>query len=160
MSIEIAFYQKPYSSVAGALSSGFNEQVWRWGLVFNQGNDWSVSENRVRERLSNIRSNLLRTIFGNRHRGKGGVRFFAFKHGSLNSFDQHWHVLMAIEGSHSDWNDLRIAMKVQDIDGEFIRPHKWEKLVQVDWKWREGNRYHSYVSRYAHSGRRDDYFIM
>jgi hypothetical protein len=75
MSFENAFFQKHYSSVADALSSGFNEQVWRWGLIFNQGNDWSVSERRVIERLRNIRSNLLRAIFGNRHRGKGSIRF-------------------------------------------------------------------------------------
>ena len=79
MSFENAFYRRPYSSVADALSSGLDEQVWRWGLVFNQGNDWSVSENRVRERLRNIRMNLLRAIFGNRHRGKGSIRFLRFQ---------------------------------------------------------------------------------
>ena len=73
MSFENAFYDGHYSSVVHAWSSGLNEQVLRWGLVFNQGNDWSVSENRVRERLRNIRMNLLRAIFGNRHRGKGSI---------------------------------------------------------------------------------------
>lgn len=160
MSIENSFYQKQYSSVSDALSTGLNEQCWRWGLVFNQGNDWSVSENRVRERLSYIRSNLLRAIFGNRHRGKGSIRFLVFKHGGLNSFNQHWHVLMAIEGSRPDWSDFRVAMKVSEVDGEFIRSVKSEKLVHVDHEWRQGNRYHSYVSRYVQSGTGDDYFIM
>ena|SRR6476646_1476379 len=75
MPIKNAFYEQSYSSVADALSFGLNEQFWRWGLVFSQGNDWNVSENRVCERLRNIRSNLLREIFGNRHRGKGGIQF-------------------------------------------------------------------------------------
>jgi hypothetical protein len=42
-------------------------------------------------------------------------------------------------------------------DREFIRPTKWEKLVQVHREWREGNRYHSYVSRYVQSGKPDNY---
>ena len=157
---ENAFYQKHHSSVAHALSSGFNEQVWRWGLVFSQGNDWSVSESRVIERLRNIRSNLLRAIFGNRHRRKGSIRFFVFKHGSLKSFNQHWHALMAIDGNRPDWSDFRIVFKVKDTDCQLIRSIKSEKLVHVDWEWREGNRYHSYVSRYVQSGQLDDYFVM
>ena len=144
MSLENAFYHKPYASGADALSSGLNAQVWRWGLVFNQGNDWNVSENRVCERL----------------RGKGSIRFLVFKHGDLKSFNQHWHVLMAIDGSRPDWDDFRVEMKTLDIDREFIRPAKSEKLVHVDREWREGNRYHSYVSRYAQSGKSDDYFVM
>src|SRR6476646_3606945 len=69
-------------------------------------------------------------------------------HGDLKSFNQHWHVLMAIDGSRPDWDDFRVEMKTLDIDREFIRPAKSEKLVHVDREWREGNRYHSYVSRY------------
>jgi hypothetical protein len=160
MPFKNAFYRKRYSSVADAWSSGLTERFWRWGLVFNQGNQWSVSENRVRERLRYIRSNLLRAIFGNRHRGKGSIRFLVFKHGSLKSFDQHWHVLMAIEGTRPDWGDFRVAFKVGDIDRLFIRSAKSEKLVFVDWEWQESNRYHSYVSRYVQSGKPDDYFIM
>ena len=160
MPIKNAFYEQSYSSVADALSFGLNEQFWRWGLVFSQGNDWNVSENRVCERLRSIRSNLLREIFGNRHRGKGGIQFLVFKHGDLKSFNQHWHVLMAIDGSRPDWDDFRVEMKTLDIDREFIRPAKSEKLVHVDREWREGNRYHSYVSRYAQSGMRDNYFVM
>lgn len=160
MSFENAFHHRHYPSVAGAWSSGLNEQVWRWGLVFNQGNDWSVSENRVRERLRNIRSKLLRAIFGNRHRGKGSICFLVFKHGSLTSFDQHWHALMAIDGNRRNWGDFRVAFKVRDIDRQFIASAKSEKLVHVDWEWREGNRYHSYVSRYVQSEKPDEYFII
>ena len=160
MSFGNAFYDKSYSSVADAWSSGLNERFWRCGLVFNQGNQWSVSEKRVRERLRYIRSRLLRAIFGNRHRGKGSIRFLVFKHGSLKSFDQHWHVLMAIQGNRQDWSDFRIAFKVRDIDRRLIGLAKAEKLVYVDWEWREGNRYHSYVSRYVQSGKPDDYFVM
>jgi hypothetical protein len=160
MSFENAFYQKQYSSVFHAFSYGLNEQCWRWGLVFNQGNDWSVSQNRVQERLRYIRSNLLRAIFGNRYRGKGSIRFLVFKHGSLESFNQHWHVLMAIDGDRPDWDDLRVEMKIYNIVAQFIRSAKSEKLVHIDREWREGNRYHSYVSRYAQSGTCDDYFVM
>ena len=67
---------------------------------------------------------------------------------------------MAIDGSRPDWDDFRVEMKTLDIDREFIRPAKSEKLVHVDQEWREGNRYHSYVSRYAQFGKSDDYFVM
>jgi hypothetical protein len=160
MNFENAFHQKRYTSVADALSSGFNELVWRWGLVFNQGNGWSVSEDRVRERLRYIRSNLLRAIFGNRHRGKGSIAFFVFKHGSLKSFNQHWHALMAIQGNRPDWSDFRIFFKVREIDRDLIKSAKSEKLVHVDWDWRQGNRHHSYVSRYVQTGRSEDFFLM
>jgi hypothetical protein len=160
MSFENAFLDGRHSSIAGAWSSALDEQVWRWGLVFNQGNHWSVSENRVRERLRYIRSNLLRAIFGNRHRGKGSICFLVFKHGSLRSFNQHWHVLMALQGNRPNWGDFRVAFKIWDIDRQLIRSTKSEKLVHVDWGWREGNRYHSYVSRYVQSGKPDEYFVM
>ena len=160
MLIANAFHQKHYSSVAQAWSSGLNHQVWRCGMVFNQGNAWSVSENRVPERLRYIRSNLLRAIFGNRHRGKGRICFLVCKHGSLRSFNQHWHALMVIDGNRSDWGDFRVAFKIRDIDRQFIGSTKSEKLVHVDWGWREENRYHSYVSRYVQAGKPDDHFIM
>ena len=107
ISFENVFYKKQFSSIAAAWSSGFNEQLWRWGLVFNQGNGWSASESRVQARLRYIRSNLLRAIFGNRHRGKGSICFLAFGHGSVKSFNQHWHVLMAMEGNRPNWSDFR-----------------------------------------------------
>ncbi len=160
MSFENAFLHRNYSSVAHAWSSGLNDHAWRWGLVFNQGNGWSVSESRVRERLRFIRSNLLRAIFGNGHRGKGSIRFLAFRHGSVRSFSQHWHVLMGIEGNRPDWGDFRICFKVRNIDRHFIGSAKSEKVVHVDWGWREGNRYHSYVSRYVQAGKPDDYFVL
>jgi hypothetical protein len=67
---------------------------------------------------------------------------------------------MAIEGNRPDWSDFRIVFKVKDTDCQLIRSIKSEKPVHVDWEWREGNRYHSYVSRYVRAGKPDDYFVM
>ena len=60
---------------------------------------------------------------------------------------------MGIDGKRPDWSDFRVAFKVRDIDRQFIGSAKSEKLVHVDWEWREGNRYHSYVSRYVQCGK-------
>ena len=75
--------------------------------------------------------------------------FAVFQHGVKESFNQHYHVLMAIDGESNGWSDFRIAMTVRSIDQEFIKGHRWEKLVHVDWEWEKGNRYHSYTSRFA-----------
>src|SRR5262249_31096552 len=71
----LAFHNHQYRSVRDAWERGFNEMHWRLGLVFNLGNGMNVSENRVRERLRFIASKLLRTMYGNRYRGKATVRF-------------------------------------------------------------------------------------
>jgi len=54
---------------------------------------------------------------------------------------------MAVEGDHS-WSDEQIATAINEI--ECNRSEKrWEKRVHVDWDWTKGNRFHSYVARYA-----------
>lgn len=59
-----AFHDHQYRSVRDAWEHGFNENFWRWGLVFNQGNDMNVSADRVKARLRFISSGLLRKILG------------------------------------------------------------------------------------------------
>jgi hypothetical protein len=155
-----AFHDRQYRSVRDAWEHGFNENFWRWGLVFNQGNDMNVSADRVKVRLRFIASNLLRKIYGNRYRRKARVRFAVFQHGRRQCFDQHYHVLMAIDGEPNDWSDFRIAMTVRGIDQELVQGHKWEKLVHVDWNWRKGNRYHAYGSRFAVNRFDGEWFIL
>jgi hypothetical protein len=159
---EHAFHGEHYASITDAFRYGLNEQFWRWGLVFNQGNGWNVSEDRIKQRLRFIASRLLRKIYGNRHRDKAKVRFLIFKHGSTKSFDQHYHALMGFEGQKPAWSDFHIQMKVRDIDAEFIKSNKSEKLVSIDWDWTSGNRYHSYVSRFVQLkvGSSDDWFFI
>ena len=86
--------------------------------------------------------------------------FAVFQHGDRKSFDQHYHVLMAIEGEPTNWSDFRIEMTVRGIDHEFIKGHRWEKPVHVDWNWYKGNRYHAYGSRFAVSWFDGEWFIL
>ncbi len=107
----------------------------------------NMSEERVRERLHVISTRLLRKVFGNHWRGKGRVRFLVFQHGSIERHDQHFHVLMAIEGDPHDRTDSDIATQIEHIDR--LNRSAWdEKLVHVDCEWHKGNRYPSYSSRF------------
>jgi hypothetical protein len=155
-----AFHSHQYRSVRDAWERGFNEEFWRWGLVFNQGNEMNVSEDRVKERLRYIKSKLLREIYGNRYRGRARVWFAVFQHGVRQSFDQHYHALMAIDGESNEWSDSRIAMTIRRIDHELVRGHRWEKPVHVDCDWYKGNRYHRYVSRFAANRLDGEWFIL
>ena len=70
-------------------SQGFNEEFWRHGLVFNQGNEMNVTEYRVQERLRFITSRLLRKLYGN-HSARRILKFlmwFAQKDQSNRSSD-------------------------------------------------------------------------
>jgi hypothetical protein len=154
------FHNHQFRSFKDAWEHGFNESFWRWGLVFNQGNDMNVSADRVKARLRFISSRLLRKIYGNRHRDKATVRFIVFEHGASKSFNRHYHVLMAIDGDPSDWSDFRIAMTIRAIDQEFVKQHSWEKPAHVDWDWQKGNRYHSYTSRFAVNRLDSEWFIL
>jgi hypothetical protein len=120
----------------------------------------NVSEDRLKERLRFIASKLLRKIYGNRYRGKAKVRFAVFQHGHRKSFNQHYHVLMAIEGEPNDWSDFRIATAIRRIDQELVKGHRWEKPVHVDWNWQKGNRYHAYGSRFAVNRFDGEWFIL
>jgi hypothetical protein len=86
----------------------------------------SVSKEDAKRRLNYLRAQMLRAIFGNSWRRKGGkIVFLTFKQGSRATSNQHFHVLMAIEGEHN-WSELRIA-----------RPREpWEKPAHVDWDWK------------------------
>ena len=105
-----AFHDKRYTSIKHAWECGLNEHFWRWGLVFNQGNEMNVTEHRVKDRLRVVASRLLRKIYGNRYRDKAKVRFLAFRHGVAESFNEHYHALMAIEGEPHEWSDDKIAL--------------------------------------------------
>ena len=87
-------------------------------------------------------------MFGNNFRRKGAeIKFLVFEQGSRATFNQHYHALMAIEGDHN-WSDERIAQAIMEIDRNRSKRH-WEKDVHVDFDWIEGNRFHSYVARFA-----------
>jgi hypothetical protein len=119
---------------------------WTHGLTINQGNGWSVTEDSVRKLLSYIAFKLLREMFGNNFRNKARIRFLGFRHGSMESGNQHFHVLMAIEGEH-DWSDERIAIQISQIDDARER-HRWEKPIYVDWDWnKKSGNFHSYCAR-------------
>jgi hypothetical protein len=80
----------------------------------------SVSEEEARRRLNYLRVQLLRAMFGNSWKRKGGkITFLAFKQGSRERGNQHFHVLMATEGKHN-WSDFRIAMKIQTIERKAV----------------------------------------
>jgi hypothetical protein len=102
-----AFHPNRYSSVSEAFHYGLNEQFWRWGLVFSQGNELNVSANRVKERSRYMASKLLRRIYGNRYRDKALIRFLVFQHGSSESFNEHYHALMGFCGKQHNWSDFR-----------------------------------------------------
>jgi hypothetical protein len=144
-----AFYQHQFKSFGEALRNGFNEEFWRWGLTFNQGNEMNVSQARVHERLDFIASRLLRSMHGNRFRRKNiVVRFVCFEQGSAQSFNRHYHVLMGIQASEHSWTDGEVAQAIETIDLEFTRRGgSSEKPVHIDYDWRMSNWYHSYCSR-------------
>ena len=118
----------------------------------------SVSEEEARRRLNYVRVQLLRAVFGNSWKRKGGkITFLAFKQGSRERGNQHFHVLMAIEGKHN-WSDFRVAMKIQTIERRRNKK-PWEKDAYVDWDWKNGNAFMAYVSRET-SKRADQYEIF
>jgi hypothetical protein len=158
---EAAFHSHKFNSVKEALRNGFNEKFWRWGLVFNQGNEMNVSEERVRERLRVIAGRLLLKMYGKCYRKKAKIRFVVFKHGSKETHDQHFHAVMAIIGKDHQWSDWRITQTIRSIDHLFICGNRWEKPVHVDFEWKKGNRYHSYVGRFTQrSATEDDWFVI
>jgi len=157
----VAFHQHRYFSVKEALRHSWDERVWRWGLTFNQGNRMNVSEERARERLRVIAGRLLFKMYGKYYRKKARVRFFVFTHGSKEAHNQHFHALMAIIGEDHQWPDWRIAQTIQSIDLLFICENRWEKPVHVDFDWKKGNRYHSYVGRFTQNAPcADDWFVI
>jgi hypothetical protein len=97
-------------------------------------------------------------MFGNNFRRKGAeVKFLVFEQGSRATFNQHYHALMAIEGGHN-WSDGQIARAITEIDCDRSKKN-WEKDVHVDFDWKNGNRFHSYVARYAaYDG--DSFWVM
>jgi hypothetical protein len=144
-----AFLDLDYSSPADVYARGLNPEFWRWGLTFNQGNEMSVSEERVRGRLAKIAAGLLRQLYGNKFRNKARIRFIGFQHGSVQTYDRHFHVLMAIEGEPHALADAEVAEAVQELDKKTLLGTWGEKLVHVDCGWTKGNSFHSYVSRYV-----------
>jgi hypothetical protein len=139
---------KQFCSVKEAFEQGFNESFWRIGIEISQGNNMSVSRTEAIQRLNCIRRHLGRRMFGNRWRGK--IVYATFMHGSFQTSDQHFHSLVGFKGIH-DWSDDNIAHAIINIETErHSRSNRhWEKMAHVDWNWKSGNRYHSYVSRFA-----------
>ena len=143
-----AFLDYKSASIADVWRYGLNHEYWRHGITINQGSGWSVSEEEAIRRLNYIRLRLLKAMFGNNFRRKGAkINFLIFKQGSRARFNQHYHALMAIEGDHN-WSDRRIATVISEIEcNRSKRP--WEKDAHVDFDWKNGNRFHSYVARDA-----------
>ena len=111
------FQQKAISRV---FASDLNGEYWRHCITLNLGNGMRVSEEEARRRLNYLRVQLLRAMFGNSWKRKGGkITFLAFKQGSRERGNQHFHVLMATEGKHN-WSDFRIAMKIQTIERKAV----------------------------------------
>jgi hypothetical protein len=140
------FHHKTWTSVDEAWADGLNEEYWRWGITISQGLGWNVSEETLMNRLNYIRCGLGRALFGNNWRRRAcRISFLVFRHGSMQSFDQHFHAVMAIEGDHG-WSDEQVAKEITAIELKRKRFH-WEKLAYVDFDWREGNRFHKYIRR-------------
>ena len=145
------------ASIAEAWQHGFNPEYWRHGITVSQGLGWSVSEAETTRRLNYIRVRLLKAMFGNNFRKRAKIIFLIFKQGSRATSDQHYHALMAIEGDHN-WSDEQIAKATVEIDRNRSK-RRWEKDVYVDYDWKNGNRFHSYVVRYAaYDG--DSFWVM
>ena len=156
------FLDLPYSCPEQVFANGFNPEFWRWGLTFNQGNGMSVSEDRVRDRLSRMAAQFLKQTYGNKYRKKARIRFIVFQHGSLQTSDQHFHALMGLIGEPHGMSDDAVAKALQAADQRTLKGFWYEKLVHVDCSWKEGNTFHSYVSRYVQaSGRREaNWFLL
>ena len=142
-----AFQPGTYATVADAWRH-LDEEYWRIGLTVSLGNGMNVSGEEAKRRLNYIRLRLLRAMFGNSFRRKNAkINFFVFGQGSRLCFNQHYHALMAIEGAH-DWSDQRIATAIIEIERHRSK-RPWEKDVRVDFDWKKGNWFHSYVARDA-----------
>jgi hypothetical protein len=136
------------TTVADAWRHAPNPEYWRHGITISQGLGWNVSEAEATKRLNYIRLRLLKALFGNNFRRNGAeVKFLVFEQGSRATFNQHHHALMAIEGDHN-WSDEQIAQAIDEIDRNRSKK-RWEKDLHVDFDWIKGNRFHSYVARYA-----------
>ena len=87
-------------------------------------------------------------MFGNNFRRKNAkIDFLVFGQGSRLRFNRHYHALMAIEGDHN-WSDQQIAQAISEIERNRLKRH-WEKDIHVDFDWKNGNRFQSYVARDA-----------
>jgi len=88
------------------------------------------------------------------------LRYDAFRSNRADpdSFGVHWHAVMAVRGNHG-WSDDRIANAILEIERNRKREHHWEKPIDVQWNWQDGNAFHDYIGREAkHDG--DSYFVM
>jgi hypothetical protein len=142
-----AFCDSKSASIADVWRYGLNPEYWRHGITINQGLGWSVSEVEATKRLNYIRVRLGKALFGNNFRKRAKFTFLMFKQGSREGFNQHYHVLMAVRGDHN-WSDEQIAEAICEIDCNRSK-RRWEKDVYVDFDWKNGNRFHSYVAREA-----------
>jgi hypothetical protein len=157
------FYNRAFLSVKDAFKHGLNERYWRHGITLSQGNGWNVSKASVKDRLSFVRSRLLRVLFGNNWRRKGWINFMVFKHGSETSYDEHYHALMGIEGKHEQ-SDPFIAETIELIETQHTELDpascfkRYQKPLHVDWL-KDSNDFHDYVARHLDTNC-DNYFII
>lgn len=141
----LAFKAGRYATVRDAWQHGLDESHWSHGITINLGNDMSVSDAEVQRRVSYIRVNLLKAMFGNNWRRKASADFIAFRGGSKELLNQHWHVLMSVRGTH-DWSNEKIAKQISQIENRRPR-ERWEKVAHVACNWKNDNRFHSYCAR-------------
>ena len=143
-----AFRPGKYATVSDVWQYGLDEEYWRHGITINLGNGMNVSGEEAKRRLNYIRLHLLRAMFGNNFRRKNAkINFLVFGQGSRLCFNQHYHALMAIGGDHN-WSDHQIAEAIREIECNRSKRY-WEKDVHVDFDWKNGNRFLSYVARDA-----------
>jgi hypothetical protein len=66
--------------------------------------------------------------------------------GKQGRFGEHYHAVMAVEGNHG-WSDQEVADAIYEIEADRTKEWRGEKRVHVDWNWKNGNAFHSYVGR-------------
>jgi hypothetical protein len=89
------------------------------------------------------------------------VRYDALRNARSSNrdrFGEHWHAVMAVKGNHG-WSDHKIADAVNEIEKSRTRERRWEKPIDVQWNWQDGNAFHDYIGREAkYDG--DSYFVL
>ena len=147
--------------------SALNEEHWTHGLTISANHDWKVSEQRARDRLTYLTLRLKREIWGNDHQKQRKIELMVFKHSlikrrskeqrkrsspsaeparSMELVGEHWHALMAIKGNHG-WSAQQIADAINEIERNSKMRMRSEKAIHVDFNWKNGNAFHSYVAR-------------
>ena len=148
-----------------SLGGALNERFWRHVITIKAGNDWDVTEQRAKERLSYLALRLKRKIWGNNNKKQRKIAFFVFRHswgkkhnkieeqdesvvhkGSTERVGVHWHALMAVRGNHG-WSDEQITDAINEIERNSKIRRGAEMVADVEFGWKNGNAMHDYVGR-------------